>query len=166
MFKPIMLLPSCGSLNKFTCLHLLPPDSLSVEQLKDLGCKWVILGHSERRHVIGENDEVKILEIISIVVFLWTSIICKRWKCIIIIITKDCKLQFIGKKTAYALSEGLGVIACIGELLQEREAGQTFDICFQQLKAFAGESLYLFVSLIYIHCQYKFFTLLTDQKSW
>lgn len=73
-----MLLPSCGSLNKFTCLHLLPPDSLSVEQLKDLGCKWVILGHSERRHVIGENDEVKILEIISIVVFLWTSIICKR----------------------------------------------------------------------------------------
>ncbi|KAG4970589.1 hypothetical protein AAZX31_13G129100 [Glycine max] len=74
---------------------------ISVEQLKDLGCKWVILGHSERRHVIGENDE------------------------------------FIGKKTAYALSEGLGVIACIGELLQEREAGQTFDICFQQLKAFA-----------------------------
>ncbi|KAG5003042.1 hypothetical protein JHK82_027052 [Glycine max] len=74
---------------------------ISVEQLKDLGCKWVILGHSERRHVIGENDE------------------------------------FIGKKAVYALSEGLGVIACIGELLQEREAGKTFDVCFQQLKAFA-----------------------------
>ncbi|CAJ1968877.1 unnamed protein product [Sphenostylis stenocarpa] len=74
---------------------------ISVEQLKDLGCKWVILGHSERRHIIGENDE------------------------------------FIGKKAAYALSEGLGVIACIGELLQEREAGKTFDVCFQQLKAFA-----------------------------
>jgi len=81
------------------------------------------------------------------------------------ILTEDCKLQFIGKKAVYALSEGLGVIACIGELLQEREAGKTFDVCFQQLKAFAGESLYLFVSLIYIHCQYKFFTLLTDQKS-
>ncbi|KAK7345490.1 hypothetical protein VNO77_16094 [Canavalia gladiata] len=74
---------------------------ISVEQLKDHGCKWVILGHSERRHIIGENDE------------------------------------FIGKKAAYALSEGLGVIACIGELLQEREAGKTFDVCFRQLKAFA-----------------------------
>ncbi|KAJ4716725.1 triosephosphate isomerase [Melia azedarach] len=74
---------------------------ISVEQLKDIGCKWVILGHSERRHVIGEDD------------------------------------QFIGKKAAYALSEGLGVIACIGEQLQEREAGNTFDVCFQQLKAFS-----------------------------
>ncbi|AEC07132.1 triosephosphate isomerase [Arabidopsis thaliana] len=74
---------------------------ISVEQLKDLGCKWVILGHSERRHVIGEKDE------------------------------------FIGKKAAYALSEGLGVIACIGEKLEEREAGKTFDVCFAQLKAFA-----------------------------
>ncbi|KAE8698710.1 Triosephosphate isomerase [Hibiscus syriacus] len=50
---------------------------ISVEQLKDIGCKWVILGHSERRHIIGEDD------------------------------------QFIGKKAAYALNEGLGVIACI-----------------------------------------------------
>ncbi|XP_039019321.1 triosephosphate isomerase, chloroplastic [Hibiscus syriacus] len=74
---------------------------ISVEQQKDIGCKWVILGHSERRHIIGEDD------------------------------------QFIGKKAAYALNEGLGVIACIGELLEEREAGKTFDVCFQQLKAFA-----------------------------
>ncbi|XP_050233933.1 triosephosphate isomerase, chloroplastic [Mercurialis annua] len=74
---------------------------ISVEQLKDVGCKWVILGHSERRHVIGEKDE------------------------------------FIGKKAAYALSQDLAVIACIGELLEEREAGKTFDVCFQQLKAYA-----------------------------
>ncbi|KAL7206890.1 hypothetical protein ACSBR2_019569 [Camellia fascicularis] len=74
---------------------------ISVEQLKDIGCKWVILGHSERRHVIGEDD------------------------------------QFIGKKAAYALSQGLRVIACIGELLNEREEGKTFDVCFQQMKAFA-----------------------------
>uniref|UniRef100_A0A2P2L0P7 Triosephosphate isomeraseic-like n=1 Tax=Rhizophora mucronata TaxID=61149 RepID=A0A2P2L0P7_RHIMU len=73
----------------------------SVEQLKDIGCKWVILGHSERRHIIGEDD------------------------------------QLIGKKAAYALSQGPGVIACIGELLEEQEAGKTFDVCFQQLKAFA-----------------------------
>lgn len=51
------------------------------------------------------------------------------------------QLQFIGKKAAYALSEGLGVIACIGELLEEREAGKTFDVCFQQLKAYAGKFL-------------------------
>ncbi|KAK1369418.1 Triosephosphate isomerase [Heracleum sosnowskyi] len=74
---------------------------ISIEQLKDIGCKWVILGHSERRHVIGEDD------------------------------------QFIGKKAAYALSQDVGVIACIGELLQEREEGKTFDVCFRQLKAFA-----------------------------
>ena len=28
----------------------------STEMLKDLGCTYVILGHSERRNVIGEND--------------------------------------------------------------------------------------------------------------
>jgi triosephosphate isomerase len=33
----------------------------SAEQLVDIGCQWVILGHSERRHIIGENDEVIIL---------------------------------------------------------------------------------------------------------
>lgn len=46
--------------------------------------------------------------------------------------------QFIGKKAAYALDKKLKVIACIGEKLEEREAGKTFDVCFQQLKAFAG----------------------------
>lgn len=51
------------------------------------------------------------------------------------------RLQFIGKKAAYALSLNLKVIACIGELLQEREAGKTFDVCFQQMKAFAGTFL-------------------------
>ncbi|KAK1305014.1 hypothetical protein QJS10_CPB11g01949 [Acorus calamus] len=74
---------------------------ISVEQLKDIGCKWVILGHSERRHIIGEDNE------------------------------------FIGKKSAYALGQKLKVIACIGEKLEEREAGKTFDVCFQQMKAFA-----------------------------
>uniref|UniRef100_A0A453LFT3 Triosephosphate isomerase, chloroplastic n=1 Tax=Aegilops tauschii subsp. strangulata TaxID=200361 RepID=A0A453LFT3_AEGTS len=73
----------------------------SAEQLVDIGCQWVILGHSERRHVIGEDD------------------------------------QFIGKKAAYALSQNLKVMACIGELLEEREAGKTFDVCFKQMKAFA-----------------------------
>jgi triosephosphate isomerase len=49
-------------------------------------------------------------------------------------------MQFIGKKTAYALSQNVKVIACIGELLEEREAGKTFDVCFKQMKAYAGET--------------------------
>lgn len=31
---------------------------ISVGMLKDVGCSHVILGHSERRHVIGETDEI------------------------------------------------------------------------------------------------------------
>jgi len=30
---------------------------ISAEMLKDVGCRYVILGHSERRHVLGESDE-------------------------------------------------------------------------------------------------------------
>jgi triosephosphate isomerase len=30
----------------------------SPEQLKDIGIEWVILGHSERREIFKESDEV------------------------------------------------------------------------------------------------------------
>ena len=30
----------------------------SPAMIKDCGCEWVILGHSERRHVFGESDEL------------------------------------------------------------------------------------------------------------
>ena len=30
----------------------------SAEMAKDFGVNWAILGHSERRHVFGESDEV------------------------------------------------------------------------------------------------------------
>src|SRR5262249_50634817 len=31
---------------------------VAVEMLVDVGCRYVILGHSERRHVLGETDEL------------------------------------------------------------------------------------------------------------
>ncbi|XP_052819498.1 triosephosphate isomerase B-like [Mya arenaria] len=71
----------------------------SADMIKDVGCEWVILGHSERRHVFGESD------------------------------------QLVGEKVQYALKTGLKVIACIGEKLEEREAGQTEAVCFRQTQA-------------------------------
>jgi len=74
---------------------------LSTGMIKDCGANWVILGHSERRNVFGEDDKL------------------------------------IGEKVGFALQSGLSVIPCIGELLEEREAGTTNEVCFRQLKAIA-----------------------------
>ncbi|KAL9970190.1 hypothetical protein ACROYT_G022524 [Oculina patagonica] len=75
---------------------------ISPAMIKDVGCNWVILGHSERRNIFKESDEL------------------------------------IGEKVAHALSEGLKVIACIGELLSEREAGKTMEVVSRQLKAISA----------------------------
>jgi triosephosphate isomerase len=37
-------------------------------------------------------------------------------------------VQLIADKTKYALDKGLGVILCIGESLEERESGKTFEV--------------------------------------
>ncbi|ORY26428.1 triosephosphate isomerase-like protein [Rhizoclosmatium globosum] len=74
----------------------------SSEFLKDLGINWTIIGHSERREIFKESDEVT------------------------------------AKKVAFALAEGLSVIACVGEKLEEREANQTTEVVFRQLKAIAA----------------------------
>ena len=47
--------------------------------------------------------------------------------------------EFVGKKTKYAIDTGLSVMACIGETLQEREAGATLDVCRRQLQAIVNE---------------------------
>lgn len=47
-------------------------------------------------------------------------------------------MQFVGDKVAYALSQGLKVIACIGETLEQRESGSTVAVVAAQTKAIAG----------------------------
>ncbi|CAO1311082.1 unnamed protein product [Diamesa serratosioi] len=76
---------------------------VAPSMLKDNGATWVIIGHSERRQIFGESDEL------------------------------------IAEKTAFALAEGMKVIACIGETLQEREAKQTEAVVFRQMKAIAAQ---------------------------
>ena len=47
-------------------------------------------------------------------------------------------IQFVGDKVAYALSQGLKVIACVGETLEQREAGTIMEVVAAQTKAIAG----------------------------
>jgi triosephosphate isomerase len=64
--------------------------------LAAIGCRWVIIGHSERRQYFGETDEN------------------------------------VFKKTVAALDAGLKPIVCVGERLEEREAGATETILAAQ----------------------------------
>ncbi|MDP6544261.1 MAG: triose-phosphate isomerase [Phycisphaerae bacterium] len=70
---------------------------ISGQMLRDIGCRHVILGHSERRHVLGESD------------------------------------QLINAKIAKALSDGLEVMFCVGELLAQRKADQTTEVVATQI---------------------------------
>ncbi|OIW09181.1 hypothetical protein TanjilG_11319 [Lupinus angustifolius] len=47
--------------------------------------------------------------------------------------------EFVADKVAYALSQGLKVIACIGETLEQREAGITLNVVAEQTKAIAAK---------------------------
>ncbi|KAB2063770.1 hypothetical protein ES319_A10G240600v1 [Gossypium barbadense] len=47
--------------------------------------------------------------------------------------------EFVADKVAYALSQGLKVIACIGETLEQREAGSTVAVVAEQTKAIAAK---------------------------
>ena len=71
---------------------------ISPVMLKELGVKYVIIGHSERRRIFGERDEM------------------------------------INRKLKAALKHGLIPIFCIGETLDEREKGLTFNVLERQLR--------------------------------
>ncbi|KAJ9175723.1 hypothetical protein P3X46_014251 [Hevea brasiliensis] len=45
--------------------------------------------------------------------------------------------EFVGDKVAYALSQGLKVIACVGETLEQHESGSTMEVVAAQTKAIA-----------------------------
>jgi len=47
--------------------------------------------------------------------------------------------EFVGDKVAYALSQGLKVIACVGETLEQRESGSTMAVVAAQTKAIADQ---------------------------
>ena len=47
-------------------------------------------------------------------------------------------VQLVGAKVQHALSAGISVIACVGELLSERENGTTSEVVYRQTKAIAG----------------------------
>ncbi len=70
---------------------------VSAAMLKDFGCAYVIIGHSERRMFNGETD------------------------------------ADVGKKYARAVAAGLTPILCVGESLQEREAGRTEEVVARHL---------------------------------
>lgn len=55
----------CGILIYVHCVII---SSSSPAMIKDCGVNWVILGHSERRHVFGENDEVTWIDFFIIII--------------------------------------------------------------------------------------------------
>ena len=49
---------------------------ISCDMLKDVGCKFVLIGHSERRHVIGETDALCNKKLHAIINANMTCILC------------------------------------------------------------------------------------------
>lgn len=72
---------------------------VSAAMLRELGCRYAIVGHSERRAYHGEDD------------------------------------QLVADKAKAALAHGLTPIVCVGETLEQRDAGQTEAVVKRQLSA-------------------------------
>lgn len=76
---------------------------VAAGMLRDVGCRWVIVGHSERRHRLGETDEA------------------------------------VRAKFERARECGLAPIACVGETLEEREAGEAERVVGRQVDALLAD---------------------------
>lgn len=72
---------------------------VAAAMVREVGCAWSIVGHSERRSLYGESDDI------------------------------------VAEKTRRVLESGLGVIVCVGETLEQRDAGQTEAVLGAQLDA-------------------------------
>jgi triosephosphate isomerase (TIM) len=72
---------------------------VSAAMLAELGCRYALVGHSERRQLYGETDAQ------------------------------------VAAKFAAARSAGITPILCVGETLQERDAGRTEEVVGRQLGA-------------------------------
>src|SRR4051812_41950098 len=71
---------------------------VSAGMLAEFGCRYAIVGHSERRQGHGESDAL------------------------------------VGAKAKVVLAQGLTPIACVGETLAERDAGDTQTVVLRQLE--------------------------------
>ncbi len=76
---------------------------VSPGMLRDAGCTHVIVGHSERRTLFGEDDSL------------------------------------VSRKVAAVLAASLRPILCVGETLEEREAGSTMDVVGRQVQKGLGK---------------------------
>jgi triosephosphate isomerase len=72
---------------------------VSAAMLNDFSCRYVLVGHSERRAIYGETDAL------------------------------------VADKFAAALAAGLIPVLCVGETLDQREAGQTVAVVSAQIDA-------------------------------
>ena len=70
---------------------------VAPSQLADAGCSLVLVGHSERRQMLGERDDI------------------------------------LSRKFAAAQSCGLVPVLCVGETLEQRQAGRTLEVVAGQL---------------------------------
>jgi len=72
---------------------------VSASMLKEFGCRLAIVGHSERRALYHESNEM------------------------------------VAARYAQSLAHGVQPILCVGETLEQREGGKTFDVVDEQLSA-------------------------------
>lgn len=71
---------------------------VSAEMLTSMGVNYVVIGHSERRTLFGDND------------------------------------QTVRQRVRAALDEGMTVILCVGEYIEQRQQGVTFEVVASQTK--------------------------------